>query len=161
MARPRITDEARPGFRPRLRSSVRLWLNPVMRCRAAGLLLWVGVVPFLVQAQSTAPEEALDKRRIEAIRLPEILRAMAIKPGDTVADVGAGDGIYTIPLARAAGAAGRVYAVDIDEEGALKPLRRRVERSKLSNIDVIHGTDEDPKLPPGAFDAIMLIDTYH
>ncbi len=129
-----------------------------MRCRAAGLLLWLGAVPCLVPAQTTTPEE---KKLIEAIRLPDILKAMAVKPGDTVADVGTGDGIYTIPLARAVGAAGRVYAVDIDEERALKPLRRRVERSRISNINVVHGSDDDPKLPPGAFDSIMLIDTYH
>ncbi len=129
-----------------------------MRCRAAGLLLWAGALPCLVPAQATTPEE---KKLIEAIRLPDILRAMAVKPGDTVADVGAGDGIYTIPLARAVGAAGRVYAVDIDEERALKPLRRRVGRSKLSNVNVVHGADDDPKLPSRSFDAIMLIDTYH
>ena len=69
-------------------------------------------VAFLLRAQSRTPDEG---QREKWQRVPEIFAALGVRPGVTVADVGAGDGFFTIRLARAVGSNGRVFAVDVDD----------------------------------------------
>jgi ubiquinone/menaquinone biosynthesis C-methylase UbiE len=77
----------------------------------------------------------------------------------TVADIGAGEGYYTVRLATEVGEAGRVLAQDIDRE-ALERLGRRVERERLENISIKLGQPDDPQLPPDSFDRIFLVHVY-
>lgn len=93
-------------------------------------------------------------------RVPDVFAALAIGDGSQVADVGAGRGYFTVRLAQQVGSTGRVYAVDIDES-SLSRLRSLVEADGLTNVDVIHGEVEDPRLPVGTLDAVLVVDTYH
>jgi len=83
-----------------------------------------------------------------------------IEPGMTVADIGAGNGYYTVRLSERVGPEGRVLAQDIDRE-ALDRLARRVERERLENISIRGGSPADPKLPQESFDRIFMVHMYH
>jgi len=83
-----------------------------------------------------------------------------IAEGMTVADIGAGEGYYTVRLATRVGENGRVLAQDIDRE-ALARLGRRVERERLENISIKLGEPDDPQLPDDSFDRIFLVHMYH
>lgn len=83
-----------------------------------------------------------------------------IRPGMTVADIGAGNGYYTIRLAERVGSKGRVLAQDIDPD-TLQRLGLRVERERLDNVSIKLGSADDPKLPEASFDRIFLVHMYH
>jgi ubiquinone/menaquinone biosynthesis C-methylase UbiE len=83
-----------------------------------------------------------------------------IRPGMTVADIGAGEGYYTVRLAARVGPKGRVLAQDIDR-GALERLGTRVERERLDNVSIKPGSADDPRLPEASFDRIFLVHMYH
>ena len=90
----------------------------------------------------------------------KVMDLAAIKPGSTVADIGAGDGYYTVRLGARVGAEGRVLAEDIDAQ-AVQRLGARVERERLDNVSIKLGTPDDPRLPEASFDRIFLIHMYH
>lgn len=83
-----------------------------------------------------------------------------IGEGTTVADIGAGEGYYTIRLAQRVGSKGRVLAEDIDP-GAIQRLGQRVLRERLDNVSIVTGTPDDPRLPAGSFDRIFMVHMYH
>src|SRR5207249_2340547 len=89
-----------------------------------------------------------------------MVKQLKVQPGQIVCDLGAGNGFYTLWLAKLVGEKGRVLAVDIQPE-MLEMLRQRAEKEKISNIDLILGTTVDPKLPAGKLDLVLLVDTYH
>ncbi len=101
-------------------------------------------------------ETARDKRG----EAEEIMKAAGLEPGMTVADIGAGEGYYTVRLAEKVGAAGRVLAQDIDE-GAIDRLAERVNRESLDNVSIKLGAPDDPRLPENSFDRIFLVHMYH
>ena len=112
------------------------------------------VAPIVSGAFST--EDARD-------RLGEADAVMAlagIRPGMWVADVGAGEGYYTVRLARAVGPSGRVLAEDI-VPGVRDTLSDRIQRQKLDNVAVKLGTPDNPLLPRQSFDRIFLVHMYH
>src|SRR5260370_21089311 len=111
--------------------------------------------------QHAATAESSEERRAKALKLPEILDALALSEGSKVADVGAGDGFLTPRLAKIAGPAGRVYAVDVDDKHAIPKLKELVEKQSLSNVTVIRSEPGDPKLPEGSLDAIIMLIFYH
>lgn len=88
------------------------------------------------------------------------VRALRLEPGQVVADIGAGSGYYTVRMARAVGATGKVFATDI-QPGMLDILRRRLDREKLTNVDLVLGAADDPRLPENALDLALLVDVYH
>ena len=83
-----------------------------------------------------------------------------ITRGMTVADIGAGEGYYTVRLAARVGEDGRVLAQDIDED-ALRRLGNRVERERLDNVSIALGETDDPGLPHDSFDRIFMVHMYH
>ncbi len=101
-------------------------------------------------------EDARDERG-EAVTVMDMAD---IQPGMTVADIGAGEGYYTVRLAEKVGASGRVLAQDIDRD-ALQRLGRRVERDQLENISIKLGKPDDPQLPVDSFDRVFLVHMYH
>jgi ubiquinone/menaquinone biosynthesis C-methylase UbiE len=101
-------------------------------------------------------EQVRDDRR-EAVTVMDLA---AIRPGMTVADIGSGEGYYTVRLAERVGKKGRVLAEDIDRD-ALARLGSRVEAEHLDNVSIKLGTEDDPKLPVGSFDRIFLVHMYH
>jgi ubiquinone/menaquinone biosynthesis C-methylase UbiE len=86
--------------------------------------------------------------------------ALGIKPGSVVADVGCGDGYFTLHLASRVGPQGKVYGEDIDYKG-LSKINHRAYKEHLSQIELILGSAEDPRLPSGALDAILVVEAYH
>jgi ubiquinone/menaquinone biosynthesis C-methylase UbiE len=90
----------------------------------------------------------------------QVMQLAGVKPGMWVADVGAGEGYYTVRLARVVGPKGRVLAEDIMPK-VTDQLTDRVQRQRLDNVAVRLGTPEDPKLPPHTFDRIFLVHMYH
>ena len=89
-----------------------------------------------------------------------MLAALNVKPGDTVCDLGCGNGFYTLKLAKLVGRKGRVFAVDIQRE-MLGLLKDRAAEEKIDNIEPVLGTLVDPKLPEGSVDLVLLVDVYH
>lgn len=89
----------------------------------------------------------------------QIMDALGIADGSTVADIGAGAGWFTIILARRVGPNGTVYAEDVQRQ-MLEAIRRRVSREGLLNVQGRLGTSTDPRLPERAIDAILVVDMY-
>jgi len=89
-----------------------------------------------------------------------LLPALKLRPGDAVADIGAGTGYYTRRLAKLVGDKGTVYAVDIQEE-MLDLLTNKMAVLKIRNVKPILGTITDPKLPERSVDLILMVDVYH
>jgi cyclopropane fatty-acyl-phospholipid synthase-like methyltransferase len=99
------------------------------------------------------------ERRIEGLQVTNVIKTLKVKRGDRIADIGAGSGLFTRPLAQRIGDQGVVYAVDIDPE-LLKYVEKTAKEQKLSNIKTILAAGDDPKLPE-AVDLIVIIDTLH
>ena len=89
-----------------------------------------------------------------------VMNLASIKPGMTIADIGAGDGYYTVRLSERVGAGGRVLAQDIDRD-ALERLGQRVEREELDNVSIKTGAPDDPRLPANSFDRVFMVHMYH
>ncbi|WP_338445258.1 methyltransferase domain-containing protein [Pelagerythrobacter marensis] len=90
----------------------------------------------------------------------KVMDLAEISPGMSVADIGAGEGYYTVRLADRVGENGRVLAQDIDRE-ALDRLALRVERQRLDNVSIKLGAGDDPMLPQGSFDRVFMVHMYH
>jgi predicted methyltransferase len=88
-----------------------------------------------------------------------VMDALKIAYGDTVADIGAGSGFFTVRLARRVGDNGVVYAEDI-QQPMLESIKRRVNREGLRNVVTRLGTDTNANLPPRALDAVLVVDVY-
>jgi len=89
-----------------------------------------------------------------------LLAQLGLEAGDVVADIGCGSGYYTRRLARAVGATGRVYAVDIQPE-MLAIVERSLAIESFTQVTTVKSTEVDPKLPEGEVDWILLVDVYH
>ena len=101
-------------------------------------------------------EEARDRLR----EADEVMNRAGIVAGMTVADIGAGEGYYTIRLAERVGRNGRVLAQDIVPE-VRDALAERVNRERLDNVSVKLGEPDDPKLPGNSFDRVLMVHMYH
>ena len=88
------------------------------------------------------------------------LNVLKIPKGASVADIGAGSGYITVRLAARVGPTGRVYANDVQPQ-MLNILARRLDMSKITNVTLIEGTIDDPKLPPASVDLALMVDVYH
>lgn len=115
---------------------------------------------LLIGVSPSAQDRAQESRREAWQKVDEIFAAMGIKAGAAVADVGAGGGFFTARLARAVGANGRVFAVDVSDE-ALDRLRKRLDEEEIRNVTVIKGTPHDPHLPDGILDGALIVSSYH
>jgi len=112
------------------------------------------VAPIVGGTFST--EDARDR----AGEAEEVMQLAGVKPGMSVADVGAGEGYYTVRLARVVGAKGRVLAEDIVPE-VRDALSDRIQRERLDNVAVKLGTADNPMLPRESFDRVFLVHMYH
>lgn len=112
------------------------------------------VAPIVSTRFST--EEARDRVN----EAEDIMNRAGIRPGMTVADIGAGEGYYTVRLASRVGATGRVLAQDIMPE-TIDALGRRITREDWKNVSVKLGTADDPKLPTDSFDRVFMVHMYH
>lgn len=99
--------------------------------------------------------------RADTQKPEEVVAALELEPGQTVADIGAGSGYFTFHLARAVGPHGRVLAVDI-EEGMLDAIRgRRAGEKGGGVVSTILADPDNPNLPDGQVDLVLIVNTYH
>jgi ubiquinone/menaquinone biosynthesis C-methylase UbiE len=97
--------------------------------------------------------------RVADLKIPEVVAAMKVRPGDVVADLGAGSGLFVVPLARAAGAKGKVLAVEIDRN-FFPHIQQKAKAAGVTNVQTIAGDPTDPKLPEPV-DVALLHDVLH
>jgi SAM-dependent methyltransferase len=142
---------------------------------AAALAWWLGAAALAPGFQDVHPVSGrriapvmgaggadwLERNERESEEHPDqALDALHLKAGMVVADVGAGTGYMTLRLAKRVGPSGKVYGEDVQPE-MLRRLRQNAAKARLANIEEVLGTENDPKLPPGQLDLILLVDVYH
>lgn len=101
-----------------------------------------------------------DPGRLRWQRSARLVRALGLRHGQTVAEIGAGSGYFVRRLARAVGRRGRVYAVDV-EPRMLPILIERLRRGGIKNVTPVLGRDDDPLLPARSCDLVLVVNTYH
>jgi ubiquinone/menaquinone biosynthesis C-methylase UbiE len=119
----------------------------------ARLLKTTALIPALLLA-------ACGTDRASAEEIDRLAEALAIEAGMKVADVGAGDGEWSIALAERVGDSGHVFATEVDQD-EIRKIEDRVALSRLSNITVVLGDQRHTGLPDGCCDAILLRLVYH
>ena len=113
--------------------------------------------PVSRRGASAVSTEVQRDRRNEANTVMDLAE---VRRGMSVADIGAGEGYYTVHLAERVGRSGRVLAEDIDAP-VIERLGNRVQRDRIDNVSIRLGAPEDPKLPADGFDRIFLVRMYH
>jgi ubiquinone/menaquinone biosynthesis C-methylase UbiE len=101
-----------------------------------------------------------DPSRADWQKPDQVVQALKLRPGQIACDIGAGPGYFTFPIARAVTEAGHVYAVDV-EPRMLEGLRKRLRKTSLRNVTPVLALEDDPLVPAGACDLILVVDTYH
>ena len=99
-------------------------------------------------------------QRVSGQKMDQVLAHLSLKPGMMVADIGAGSGLFTRPLAKAVAPSGKVYAVDI-QQGLLDYINTRAQEENIHNIQTVLGEFDDPKLPARNIDLAFINDVLH
>ena len=105
-------------------------------------------------------EWLLRETREKEERVSVLMEALGVEAGQTVCDLGCGNGYHALRLAKRVGSSGKVLAVDI-QQPMLDMLEKRSDEAGLDNIELILGDVADPKIPDGSCDLILLVDVYH
>ena len=105
-------------------------------------------------------EWLLRETREKEERVSVLMEALGVEAGQTICDLGCGNGYHALRLAKRVGASGKVLAVDI-QQPMLEMLEKRSDEAGLDNIELILGDVADPKIPDGSCDMILLVDVYH
>ncbi len=124
------------------------------------LLIFPWVLATAQDAWKDVYKESAWKQRDSWQRAEEIIKKLGIESGSKVADVGCHEGYFTMKLSKVVGDGGRVYAVDVSRDKTEK-LKKHLEERKISNVNVILGEENNPRLPTLALDAVLIVDTYH
>jgi arsenite methyltransferase len=104
---------------------------------------------------------ALDDPKRDAYQKPhEVLTVLNIKPGEVIADIGAGSGYFSLKLAHFVGDKGKVYAVDVSPD-MVRHLNRRIRETKASNVVTILADNDDPLLPDRSVNRFFICDVWH
>ena len=104
---------------------------------------------------------ALDDPARDAYQKPdEVMKALALREGEVLADIGSGSGYFTLRFARAVGDTGRVYAVDISPD-MIRHLNRRLRDGGVRNVVPVLADPDDPLLPDASVDRFVIVDTWH
>ena len=152
-------------------------MSTTLRCRRAAVLLLAtcAALPASAAAQAAAPAQQMEHRHADAQayiaslddpardayqKPDEVLSALALRPGEVVADIGAGSGYFSLRFARAVGDSGRVYAVDISPD-MVRHLNRRIREAGLRNVVTVLSDPDDPLLPDASVDRFVIVDTWH
>lgn len=145
-------------------------INILPRLMQKALFALILSLPFFsshLSAQERIPVKLFPPDKIFLLEEPrdwqdteEIMERLHLKTGDIVADIGAGSGYFTIPLASRVGEKGMVFAEDVQIE-MINYISKKVEVLELKNVRVIFGKTEDPSLLDNFFDLVFLANTYH
>lgn len=126
-----------------------------------GLLLTA--VPARAQLGPKTAEEWINSletpTRLNSLKIAETMKALALKPGQTVADIGAGSGVFTRRMANAVKPGGTVYAVDVDE-ALLAHVAESATEEGIGNVQTVFADYDDPSLPESV-DLALIYDTLH
>jgi SAM-dependent methyltransferase len=148
---------------------------PITRVLATGLLAALLAAAIGAQAPGVHPISGrrfapvmgyqgagwLERAERDEEEAPNVaLSALKIARGSTVADIGAGSGFMTERLAAQVGAAGKVYANDVQPQ-MLQLLAARLAKKKIANVTLVQGDIDDPKLPAASIDLEIMVDVYH
>ena len=98
--------------------------------------------------------------RVANLKMDEIVAKLGLKPGQSVADIGAGSGLFEVPLAKAVSPGGKVYAVDIDA-GFFPQIKRKADQAHATNVETVLGKYTDPNLPVRNVDLVFFHDVLH
>ena len=133
--------------------------------RWALVALACGLVPSAhAQLGARTTEEWLktldSAKRVAGLKVDAAVAALHLKPGSVVADIGAGSGVFTLPLAKAITATGRVYAVDI-EQGLVDHIGKLAKEAKATHVVPVLGKFTDPALPARDVDLAFIYDVLH
>ncbi|HEY3429891.1 MAG TPA: methyltransferase domain-containing protein [Cyclobacteriaceae bacterium] len=126
-------------------------------------LLFIVFFPFALIAQDpwkNVYTESAWTERDTWQRPQEIIKQLNIKEGSQVADVGCHEGYMTVKLAKTVGLKGRVFAVDVDQT-KLNKLEDHLKERKFSQVTLVKGDYDNPKLADNSLDAVIILDTYH
>lgn len=118
---------------------------------------------LLAALTATAADQRFDSAaaiKVAETEIPMLARVLELRPGMTVADVGAGFGAWTVTLAKWLGPSGHVYSTDIGAP-QLAAIREAVGRERLENVVVVEGSARSANLPDGCCDAVFMRDVYH
>ena len=141
------------------------------------LFLTCNIAPIYAQREAQAPATSEGQRktsepytgdlsifeapgREDRLQINRVMEILSITQGKAVADIGAGSGWFTVRAAKRVGAAGVVYAVDINPE-AVRYIGERAHKEQLQNVKAILSKPDDPLLPGHSIDAVLLLKTYH
>ena len=139
--------------------------------------LFLLLIPFVVFAQNPAKHDqhamhalhddpkayiaALEDPNRENYQKPnDVLDALALKPGEVVADIGAGSGYFTVRFSNALKESGKVYAVDVSQD-MIDYMNRRFQETNARNVTTVMAAADDPRLPDASVDRIFICDTWH
>jgi protein-L-isoaspartate O-methyltransferase len=98
--------------------------------------------------------------RVKEEEPEKLIKALDLKEGMVVADVGAGSGYHAFLMSPLVGGKGKVIASDIQQE-MLDLVTKKAKKQKVTNVETVKGTAQDPKLPAGGVDLILMVDVYH
>jgi ubiquinone/menaquinone biosynthesis C-methylase UbiE len=140
---------------------------PRTRRYAAAIALTVTTAGAAASARQLAGRPADDwtarlerPERIAALKIDYVIASLALKPGQTVADIGAGPGVLSIPLAKAVAPAGKVYAVEIDKD-YFPHITQKAAAEKVTNVVTVLGAFTDPTLPARDVAVALFHDVLH
>jgi ubiquinone/menaquinone biosynthesis C-methylase UbiE len=115
----------------------------------------------IAQVMGHLAADWLDRPEREEEEAPsKLLTLLKLRPGDVVADIGAGSGYLSFPMAKLVAPKGKLLAVEIQQE-MLDIIKKRMKERGVTNIDLVLGAEKDPKLPEAAVDLILMVDVYH
>jgi SAM-dependent methyltransferase len=150
----------------------------LLRVRACCVVLAVGMAVGPVSAQTGAGTQAETTQRPTStpysgdlsifeypdrdkkLQIDRVMDLLGITTGKNVADIGAGSGWFTVRAARRVGPTGAVIAEDINPV-AIETIGKRVLKEDLANVRTVLGTPDDPRLPAGSVDAVLMLKVYH
>jgi ubiquinone/menaquinone biosynthesis C-methylase UbiE len=137
----------------------------MLRILLIALTVGLGILPASSAQLASRPVEDWIKglespERIAGLKVDEVIARLQLKPGNVVADLGAGSGVFAAPIARIVGPGGKVYAVEIDAN-FFPYIERKAKEQNLTNIRTILGKPIDPLLPAADVDLALLHDVLH
>ena len=153
-------------------------LGPMTISKLLRAALLVCMLPIAARPQAPAPPQGQEihrptstpysgdlsifeySDRDQRLQINRVMDLLGLKPGVSVADLGAGSGWFTARASKRVKPGGKVYAEDINPQ-AIAYITQRALRENLGNVHTVEGTPDDPKLPPASVDAVLMLKVYH